>query len=225
MSHSTLAAWRDAALSAGNTVFHSSLPFFALMENSPKPGQPDWGEMACFKRINNGEGILTYLSLVDAALDQHILNSGGRNYRIVPFETIDPRHIISSHDNWLTVYSVYGFAARSDQLLTDAKGKLQALSHATHFHIAPELAEHFHLSFGQQAIDWLDTLHRTADIPDYARMTEDLAGSTTAEIERHAQDALRKADTTQGGSEHVTQCALFDTVEGRWRFAAINDLP
>lgn len=221
----TFAAWRNAVQSAEETVIHASLPFFALVENRPSYDQPNWVEIACFKRNNNGEGILAYLSLVDAELDRQNFNRDGRKYRIVPFEAIDPRHFIRAHERWLSVYAVYGFAARGEYLLTDATGRLQALSHIKHFHIAPEIEAHFHLSFGEPTIVRLEALHRAAGIPDYASMIEDLAGMNTSEIEMHAQDALRQVKTMMGGSSQVTHCALYDTVEGQWRFVEIADLP
>ena len=225
LNHPTFAAWRDAVQSAEDTVIHASLPFFALADNRPTPDQPNWVEIACFKRKNNGEGILAYLSLVDAELDRQNFNRDGCGYRIVPFEAIDPRHFIRTHERWLSVYAVYGFAARGAHLLTNATGQLQALSHIKHFHIAPESEAHFHLSFGAQAIDWLGTLHRAAGIPDYANMIEELAGLSAAEIKLHAQDALRQVKTMMGGGSQVTHCAVYDTVEEQWRFAAIKDLP
>ena len=223
--HPTFSAWRDAVQSSDDTVIHASLPFFALADKRPTPNQPDWVEIACFKRYNNGEGILAYLSLIDAELVRQNFNRDGRGYRIVPFEAIDPRHFIRTHERWLTIYVVYGFAARGERLLTDASGHLQTLSHIKHFHIEPEAEAHFHLNFGEQAIDWLEALHRAAGIPDYANMIEDLAGSSPAEIERHAQDALLRAATVIGGDGYITHCALYDTVDGQWRFAEIADLP
>lgn len=225
MNHPTYADWRAAIQSTEDQVFHASLPFYALLEANPQPGQPGWVEVACFKRKGNGEGMLAYLSLVDAALDQLAFNFGGRQYRIAPFEAIDPRPFLRQHDDWFTVYAVYGFAARGDQLMTDAKGKLQALSHVKHFHITPDIADHFHLSFGEQAIDWLAALHRAAGIPDYARMIEDMAKSSATEIERHAQDAVRQAISPVVGKYNISHCALYDTVEGCWRFAALKGLP
>ena len=225
LNHPTFSAWRDAVQSAEGTAIHASLPFFALADSRPTPDQPNWVEIACFKRINNGEGILTYLSLVDAELDRQNFNRDGCGYRIVPFEAIDPRHFIRTHERWLSVYAVYGFAARGERLLTDDTGQLQALSHIKHFHIAPESEAHFHLRFGTRAIDWLKALHCAAGIPDYANMIEELAGLNAAEIELHAQDALRQVKTMMGGGSQVTHCALYDTVEGQWRFAAIKDLP
>ena len=168
---------------------------------------------------------MAYLSLVDAELDRQNFNRDGHDYQIVPLEAIDPRHFIRTHERWLSVYAVYGFAARGEYLLTDATGQLQALSHIKHFHIAPESEAHFHLSFVEQAIDWLEALHRAAGIPDYANMIEELAGLNAAEIELHAQDALRQVKTIIGGGSQVTHCAVYDTVEGKWRFAAIKDLP
>ena len=170
MNHPTFTSWRDAVQSSEDTVIHSSLPFFALTDNRPTPDQPNWVEIACFKRINNGEGILAYLSLVDAELDRQIFNRDGCDYRIVPFEAIDPRHFIHTHERWLSVYAVYGFAARGEHLLTNVTGQLQALSHIKHFHIAPESEALFHLSFGALPIDWLEALHCAAGIPDYTNM-------------------------------------------------------
>ena len=223
--HPTFSAWRDAVQSSDDTVIHASLPFFALADKRPTPNQPDWVEIACFKRNNNGEGILAYLSLIDAELDRQNFNRDGRGYRIVPFEAIDPRHFIRTHERWLTIYVVYGFAARGERLLTDASGQLQTLSHIKHFHIEPEAEAHFHLNFGEQAIVWLETLHRAAGIPDYPSMIGDLAGLNATEIERHAQDASRHAATVMGSGEQVTHCALYDALEGQWSCAAIKDLP
>lgn len=225
MIDTTYAAWRSTVGSEPNQIFHASLPFYALLETNPKPRQPDWVEIACYKRKNNGEGMLAYLSLVDAELERQSLNRGGRRYRIAPLEVIDPRPYLRQHDNWFTVYMVYGFAARGEQLMTDSKGGLQALSHVTHFRITPDIAQHFHLSFGERVIDWLETLHRVAEIPDYARMIEDLALSSPFEIERFAQDALRQVVAPVVGKNNISHCALYDTVEGRWCFAALKGLP
>ena len=224
MNYSTFSDWRLSLQSAGENVVHASLPFYVLAESQPKPGQPDWVEVACYQRKGNGEGMLAYLSLVDALLDGQSLNRSGRNFQAAPLETVDPRHFLNTHDNWLSIYTVYGFAASGDKLVTDGLGNLQALTQVTHFRIEPEDANHLHLNFGENAVNWLDKLHRTAGLPDYARMIEDMTESSVAEIERHAQDALRQVVAPIVGSSDITHCALYDIIEGGWRFAALENL-
>lgn len=224
MIHATYAEWFSATRSESNHIFHVSLPCYALVEAKPRPGKPNWAEVASYQPKKGGEGMLAYLSLVDAALDQHTFNLDGPQYRIMPFEVIDPRAFLQQHDNWFTVYVVYGFAARGNRLVTTETGALQVLTQVKHFHITPDIVSHFQLDFGEQAVAWLNKVHRAAGLPDYPRMVEELGECSVAEIEQHAKDAMRKIGPSIVDKQNISHCALYDTVEGRWRFAAFEDL-
>lgn len=207
-------------------AFHSSLSLYALVEKRPKPGQPDWGEVGCIKK-DSADGMLVYLSPLDALLDAKSRNRSGGQFRVYPFEAIDPRPYIMEHEGWFTVYVGYGFAARGKHLVVGARGDVQALIMGVHFRIMPTEFEHFHINFSDAMIDKINAFHRAANMHDYGRVVEELAECTSAELERQAQEATQKIKQAIIGNEtdaNVTHCALYDPVEQKWRFAAFADV-
>jgi hypothetical protein len=95
---------------------------YVLLEKRPRPDAPDWVEVGSWKQ-GDADGMMMYLSLIDAMIDLYSRNRESRRYQIFPFEAIDPRPFIKGHEGWLTVYLAYGFAARSDGLLLSEKGE------------------------------------------------------------------------------------------------------
>ena len=83
-------------------VFCCKLPLDVLLEKRPRPDAPDWVEVGCWKQ-GDAEGMMVYLSLIDAMIDLYSRNRESRRYQIFPFEAIDPRPFIKGHEGWLTV--------------------------------------------------------------------------------------------------------------------------
>lgn len=175
----TLAEFAADLARNARCAFHSSLSLYALADKRPKPGQPDWVEVGCIK--NHGvDGMLVYLSPLDALLDAQSRNRSGAQYRVYPFEAIDPRPYIKEHDGWFTVYVGYGFAARGRHLVVSARGAVQARIMGVHFRITPDAFEHFHIDFSEAMIDKINTFHRAANMHDYGRVIEKLAEYTSS---------------------------------------------
>lgn len=221
----TLAEVKAELATRHDHVFHSSLTLYLLAEKRPKPDNPDWVEVGCLN-LKGAEGMMVYLSPLDALLDAKIRNRTGARFSVHPFEALDPRPFITEHDGWFTVYLVYGFAARGKHMLVSQRGNVQALPLGVHFHVTPDLFEHFHLSFSDEVIDWINALHRAANMHDYARIVTDQSECSFQELEQQAQEATRRIEhPVTGGEDNVTHCALYDPIERKWRFAAFADIP
>ncbi len=219
----TLAEIRTKAHEAPDHVFCCNLPLYVLLEKRPRPDAPDWVEVGCWKQ-GDAEGMMVYLSLIDAMIDLYSRNREGRRYQIFPFESIDPRPFIKGHEGWLTVYLAYGFAAQHDGLILSERGEPMSLLQGTHFQISPDSTEHFHLQFGDKLLAWLDRLHATAGIPDYSQVAQEHADSSSAELNAMAQEALHRIEAHGGGQTESSHCALYDPIEQRWRLVAFADL-
>lgn len=204
---------------APSQIINTSLPLYILVEKRPTPDNPHCVEIGCGMQ-RGVRGMLVYRSLIDAMLERYTRNRHGGNYLIAPFGKIDPSIHLRDHNNRLTVYLAYGFAARGPRLLLNAHGDLCVRTQGSYFDIPPETAHHFHLNF---SVEWMETLHAKARMHDYDEMVRDLAEASTAEIERLARAALQRIDkpVSDGDSTH---CALYDHFERRWRFVANEDV-
>jgi hypothetical protein len=221
----TLAQVRTELATNRAHVFHSSLTLYVLAEKRPRPDNPDWIEVGCLNQ-SGVVGMMVYLSPLDALLDAKMRNRKGANVRVHPFEAIDPRPFIAEHEDWLTVYLVYGFAGRGKQMLVSQRGDIQALTSGLHFHVTPDQREHFHLSFSDEVVAGINALHRAANMHDYARIVEEQAECSFHELERLAQEATQCAQSAVIiGNDNITHCALYDPIERKWSFAALADVP
>jgi hypothetical protein len=69
-------------------------------------------------------------------------------------------------------------------------------------------------------------MHRTANLHDYASIVEELAGCSFQELDRQAEEAMRRIGPhATGDNDNVTHCALYDPIDVCWRFAAFADVP
>jgi hypothetical protein len=153
-------------------------------------------------------------------LDAKSRNRTGAQFRVYPFEEIDPRPYLIEHDSWLTVYTVYGFAARGKHLVVGRHGEVQALIMGVHFRITPNHFEHFHVHFPDEMTDKIDAFQRAANMHDYGRVIEELAECSFPELERQAQEAEQRIEHPIVGEDNITHGALYDPIEQKWRFAA-----
>lgn len=224
MTVPSLAKIRSATHSAPDHVFHASLQLYIMVEIKPEPSGHAGKhlEIACWKQ-GNVDGMVAYLSPLDTTLDLHARNRDGRRFRGVPLESIDPRPHIQQHNDWLTIYLAYGFAAHDGRLVPDQHGDLRALVGTTHFHVTPDLSCHFHFNFGEKAQEWLAHLHVKAGLRDYSPMLDELAESSVDELDRIAGEA--RSLLTMEAAEDITQCALYDPIDEHWRFVDLSVLP
>lgn len=217
----TLATIRAEALADQAHHFRTSLPLYILIETRPTPGDPDAIEIACLRK-DGVEGVLVYLSPIDALLDARTRNSQGRNFFVYPFEASDPRSYIASHDNWLTLYLAYGFAGRGSKLVTSERGDLLTLSMDIYFRIPPGQSDRIHLRFPGEPLRSINAMHRTAGLHDYDGILEEQADASAEELDGEAQEAARHiGPTVKWSGENITECAIYDAVDRRWRFAAL----
>ena len=205
---------------APGQIIHASLPLYILVERRPRPDSPNFVEIGCGMQ-HGVRGMLVYRSLIDAMLERYTRNRHGGNYLIIPFARIDPRLHLRAHNDCLTVYLAYGFAARGNRLVLNKQGDLSVWTQGTHFQIAPETAHHFHLNF---SVEWMEPLHAKVQMHDYDHMVRELAdAASTAQIDRLARTALQRVDKPVSGGD-ITHCALYDHIEQRWRFVANADV-
>jgi hypothetical protein len=123
----TLADVKAELATKPDLVIHSSLSLYIIAEKCPRLDNPDWVEVGCLNK-NGAEGMMVYLSPLDALIDARVRNRIGRNYCVHPLEAIDPRPYLTSHDHWFTVYLVYAFTGRSKQVLVSERGDMQSLT-------------------------------------------------------------------------------------------------
>lgn len=170
------------------------------------------------KMHDRAEGMMAYVSVLDAALDCHIRNRGGHRYTILPFTEIDPRSFIKAHDGWFTIYLIYGIAAHQDRLMLSPEGDVQALPLANHFQIPDDFGAAFTVQFHASVHTNIDTLYSRAGFNADSWLDE-MAQWTPAEAMCYALEARKKIQRPLTGSNGITQCAFYDPVEQRWRFA------
>lgn len=221
---STLADVKTDLKAKHSQILHSSLTLYVLAERRPTPINPDWVDVGCLNK-NGAVGMMAYLSPLDALLDAAVRNHGGARFEVQPFEAIDPRPFITSHDNWLTVYLAYGFAARGKSLVVGYRGHVQALTTCTHFHIPTETIDHFHLSFSDELIGYINAIHRSAGISDFGRIAEEQAETSLQQLNQQAKEAAGRIKQTVIGHDNISHCALYDPVEQQWCFAGFEDTP
>lgn len=203
-------------------VFHASLPLYILLESRPRPDNPNWVDIGCW-RHGEIEGMMVYLSPLDAMIDLYDRNANGSNYEIYPFVSIDPRDFIQEHGGWFTVCLVYGFAGRDKRLVLTERGNPMPMVNITHFRISDEMSQHFHLEFGDSTHAWLDRLHRGAGVPDYSRQIAELEKTSFFELNQIAGEALERIESRESGTDNISSVGIYDSVELRWRFAALAD--
>jgi hypothetical protein len=221
----TLCEQRQEIYKNPGLIFCCPLPLYALAERNPRPDCPDYAEIAC-ERIQGVEGVLLCLSPVDAMIYRAQCNSAGRKYEVFPYEAIDPRIFIQSHDHCLSLYIVYGFEARNNKLLLNREGYPNELIWPIHFKFSPEdIEEHFCLGFGEGMTGWLDALHRKAGLSDYRSHVHEQADLAMDDLDFAASTALQVAEYMEKDSaQDTTQCAIYDPVESQWRFVDFADM-
>ncbi len=220
----TLAEVKAGLAARPEHVFHSSLSLYIIAENCPRPDCPEWVEVGCLNK-NGAEGMVVYLSPLDALLDAKGRNRDGGNYCVHPFEAIDPRPYVANHNGWFTLYLVYGFAARGKHLLVSERGDAQALTLDMHYQIPPDMSDHFHLLFTDKVLWQINAVHRLAGLHDYGRVVDELAECSSQDLGQQTQEAANRiGQPVTGDDERVSHCALYDPVEQRWQFAAFADL-
>lgn len=200
-----------------NHVFHTSLRLFALVEEQA-PGARNPIEVACMKMRDGAEGMMAYVSVLDAALDCDIRNRSGRRFTILPFTDIDPRSFIKAHDGWFTIHLIYGIAAHQNRLMLSAEGDVQVLPLANHFQIPGDFGEAFTIQFHASVHANLETLYLRAGL-NASSWLDEMTQWTPAEAARYALEAREKIKRPLTGSTGISQCAFYDPIEQRWRFA------
>jgi hypothetical protein len=220
----TLSEQRKESYRNPDIVVCCSMTLYVLLERSPRPDCPEYVELACH-RLNGAEGILLFQSPIDAIIKQGSVSRG--TYQPYPFEAVDPRIFIQSHDGWLTLYVVYGFAAHNNKLLLDEDGFLCPLLYPNYIQFdLDDIPEHIHIDFSDGTlIDRLEKLHRSAGLSDYRRLVYEQAQSSMAELSMMAGAALRVADFQDAREHRATQCAIYDPIEAKWRFVDLEDVP
>lgn len=210
-----------AASDQANRVFHPSMRLYVLAAHRPKPDNPDWVEVSCVRR-GGTDHMLAYISPVDACIEQTSSGRSGTRQHIVPFDQLDPRPFIESHEGHLNLCVVYGFAAHGGHLIADPQTGQTPLSLGAwkSFAIAPEAREHFGLDFGDMH-EMLGRAFKLAGLPIHADTLERLSEDAPAEIERIAADARQRMKQRMR-RESGTQYAVYDPVTRRWHFGAIE---
>jgi len=220
----TLSEQRQEAYKDPNLVFCCPLPLYALVEENPRPDEPNYVEVGCM-RINGVIGVILCLSPIDAMIERRSYNRDGRRYEVFPYEAVDPRTFIRRHNGWLSLYIVYGYAAHNNKILLSKNGRPAAMLYTLHRAYSPEeIKEHFHLAISDEVTGWLDELHKKARLPDYQSLVSEQARTSMDELDFMASTALQVGDFMEARGHEVTQCALYDPVESEWRFVSQDDL-
>jgi hypothetical protein len=214
----TLAQHR-ASVSHDDLAFCVQLPLYTLIERQPRPGEPGYIEVYCLQ-VDDIQGMMAFLSPLDAMMRLQEENQRGRHYELCPFELIDPRPFMEAHYGELHLFVVYGYAGHDDKLLLNKRGNLLPLSKYMGFQVQDYADQHFHLHFEPAFHDWFNQQLRQAGMHDYGSINEELTETPLTEIEYMALDALQASERTEG---EITQCAFYDSVEQCWRFINYSD--
>ena len=206
-----------------NHMMCSTLPLYILAEKRPRPGNPDWAEIGCLRQ-NGAEGVMAYLSPVDAMIDRQDRNRHGGQFEVRPFESINPISLIQANGGWLTVYLVYGYAASNKRLMCDESGGLAPLAQGVSFQIDADSTEHIQLRFGPGVLRWLDRLHVKAGLLDLAQIRQEQEKSPASDALAQAQTAVQRINNPQPKHDEIAQCGLYDPIEQGWRFVDFADL-
>jgi hypothetical protein len=221
----SLAERRAEIIAAEEDYFRTPLPLYVLYERRPCADGPNRIEVACAS--NHGhDGLALYLSPLDALLDAKVRNNTGRNLCVHPFEAIDPLTHLAHHEDWLCLNLVYGFAACGKKLVLSQRGELQAMATAFGNKITRGMCEHFQLPFHRDMFDFLNVLHSAAGLHDYGDILEDQANASPMELDGEAREAMERIGPAFIGKHIITDVALYDPIEQRWRFvplAALRD--
>lgn len=201
-------------------VFHSSLRLFSLAEPDPQPDKPDWAQTACWPHAGV-EHLMTFLSPLDASIEQHYRNQDGRRYGVCPFVSVHPQHFLETHDHTLNVAIVYGYAAHQGRIITYVDSTFPApLILSKRFPIPLEAGCSFHLEWGD-AHDMLAGIHAAAGLPAYAETVDALTRMTPDVVSELAGKALRQIESPWRHDE-ATEFAIYDTSAQRWRFTDMD---
>lgn len=198
-------------------IFHTSLRLFTLVEEQ-LPDARNSIEVACMKMQGNDEGMIAYVSVMDAALDCHVRNRGGGRYTILPFTDIDPRSFIKAHDGWFTIHLIYGIAAHQNRLMLSPEGDVQVLPLANHFQISYDFGEAFTTQFHASVHANVEALYSRAGL-NASSWLDEMTQWTPAEAARYALEARENIKRPLTGATGITQCAFYDPIEQCWRFA------
>jgi hypothetical protein len=194
------------------------LPLYALVERNPRPGNPNYVDVAC--AIDDGvTGELLCLSPIDALIEQQNFNRDGRRYEILPYESVEPRSFIREHGGLLTLYILHSYAAHNNKLLLNKHGHPSAMLCIEQHQFDPEdIEDHYHLKISKETTGWLAKLHRAAGLPDFLSLAYEQAHASISELDIQVSTALRVAEYLDAPDQEPTQCAIFDPVECKWRF-------
>jgi len=213
---------RQEAYENPSLVMRPSLPFYMLVEKAPRSGCPHDVRYGCME-LNGVEGILLYVSPLDAVIRCRSFNREGGKFEVCPFEAIDPRRFIRNRDCWLSLYLCYGFGAQGGKLILGECGSPYGLTYPLHHQFKPEdIEEHIHLEFDENVTGWLERVQRAVGLPDYPSLVYELSRSSMPELDLTASRALQVAryiDLKCHDPAQPIQCAVFDPVEAQWCFA------
>ena len=212
---------RQEAYENPSLVMRPSLPFYMLVEKAPRSGCPHDVRYGCME-LNGVEGILLYVSPLDAVIRCRSFNREGGKFEVCPFEAIDPRRFILSRDCWLSLYICCGFVAQGGKLMLDEYGSPYELIYPLYHQFKPEeIEEHIHLEFDENVRGWLERVPHIVGLPDYLSLALEQGQSSMPELELTASTALQAVsyiDLNCFDPTQPAQCAVFDPVESQWCF-------
>ena len=217
----SLSEQRQEVYKNPNLALCSSLALYVLVEKTPRPDNPHCVRYGCTE-LKGAEGILLFVSPLDAVIMCRSFNSEGGKFEVCPFETIDPRRFILNRDCWLSLHLCYGFGAQGGKLILDEYGSPSGLVYRLHLQFKPEdIEEHIHLGFDKNITGWLERVQRAIGLPDYPSLVHELSRSSMPELELTASTALQAVSYIHLECYEPTQpaqCAVFDPVEAQWCF-------
>ena len=216
----TLFDQRHSVIDNRHNVVTAPLDLYVLMEGRYHPSRPSRANFACQDR-NGTQGIMLFVSPVDAEIRRRNVIGDGGKFKVCPFEAIDPRRFTYERNGELHLCVVYGFAAQENKLIQGEDGIPCTLSYTNSFQFPPESLDEGHLAFrfSEELLDCLIKAYRDVGLPNHHIMVREQSKCSKTRLEAIASEALLVAKTTTRDEAKPLQYAVYDSDGHQWRFA------
>lgn len=166
------------------------------------------------------EGIVAFLSPIDAYIESVSLNQYSNEWEVQPFHQVDPREFILTHNYKLIVYLIYGMAGYNGKLVSrngESKKYPKPLFSHYQFNVPKEAVEQECFTVMYKDLDLINDIYDKSGIYNYYGILLDVAEWSESMKLESAQEALRLSKMISEESG-FNQTALYDPINKKWAF-------
>lgn len=214
----------DKSAEGNDPSIEFSIPLYVLMESKPRPDNPDWIDLVCYKS-GSAELVIAYISKLDAMIDCCIYNRNGHRYKIVPIEAVNFQYFIDTHDGWLNISLVHSFAASDSCVLLSQKRELIAMIRNLYYQVPNDVYHQgAYIELDNALLDWLQHFYESTGLHDYAELLNSFAEASDEELFLHARVAISKMKSKiKKQSNNLSEYCVYDAIEQRWRYVGSDN--